>query len=193
MNQIADKLLEILFLLMLTQMIVVAIFLRVNNISVSGTAPINPILFKLAKIAMFICWLAIYVQAGGLFRLSVWPNSLFLRLNAALLFLEGFIIQCIAYFNLGKNLKYGIPNEEEKQKATLNQSGLYRLSRNPMYLGFFLITLAACLYITNPIVWLLSIFTIRVHHCIVLREEQFLKQTFGEKWLDYQKKVRRYL
>ncbi|MCE5345729.1 MAG: isoprenylcysteine carboxylmethyltransferase family protein [Bacteroidales bacterium] len=192
MNQIVDKLLEFVFLLMLVQMIVFVIFLRTSKISVSGTAPINPILFKLAKVAMFACWIAVYVQSSGFYRLSLWSNQFVCVSIAAFLFLFGFIIQCIAYFNLGKNLKFGIPDINEQEISTLRTTGIYRFSRNPMYTGFFLMTIAAGLYVLNPLIWGLAVFSIIVHYHIVLREESFLKKTFGDEWLEYAKRVRRY-
>ena len=193
MNQIVDKLLEFVFLLMLVQMIVFVIFLRASKISVSGTAPINPILFKLAKVAMFACWIAVYVQSSGYYRLSLWGNQFVCVSIAAFFFLFGFILQCIAYFNLGKNLKFGIPDINEQKTLTLRTTGIYRFSRNPMYAGFFLMTIAAGLYVLNPVVWIFAIFTLWVHHAIVLGEERYLQQTFGKQWDEYTKRVRRYL
>jgi protein-S-isoprenylcysteine O-methyltransferase Ste14 len=193
MNPIANYILEIVFLLMVTQMIAFTIFLRANKLSVSGTAPINPILFKLAKVAMFACWIAVFVQASGSYRISLWGNQPICVSLAAFLFLIGFILQCIAYFNLGKNLKFGIPDTNEQGSSTLKTTGIYRFSRNPMYAGFFLMTIAACVYVLHPVVWIFGIFTLGVHHAIVLGEERYLLQTFGKQWDEYTKRVRRYI
>jgi len=99
----------------------------------------------------------------------------------------------VAYANLGKNLKFGIPGKQEQEQATLKTDGIYRISRNPMYVGFYLMTLAACLYVLNPVVWVMALFSIFVHHKIVLKEEHFLSQRFGEQWAAYTRKARRYL
>ncbi|MBN2237399.1 MAG: isoprenylcysteine carboxylmethyltransferase family protein, partial [Bacteroidales bacterium] len=103
------------------------------------------------------------------------------------------LLQLLSYVNLGKNLKFGIPDSEEQKKAILKTTGLYSFSRNPMYVGFFLMTIASCLYVLNPLIWVLSLFTLIVHHLIVLKEENFLKQTFDKEWFEYSKKVQRYV
>jgi protein-S-isoprenylcysteine O-methyltransferase Ste14 len=62
-----------------------------------------------------------------------------------------------------------------------------------MYVGFFCMWLASSLYVMNPVVWLLSLFAVAVHHLIVRREEAFLARRFGAAWDDYRARVRRYV
>ena len=73
-------------------------------------------------------------------------------------------------------------------------SGPYAFSRNPMYVGWGLIYLGVT-FIVNTF-WMLVLFplVLSVTHIVdVLREEQFLKEQFGDEYLDYQSRVRRYL
>ena len=159
----------------------------------SGKPPINSILFKTAKLAMMLCWLALLIQTFNKFNVSLWQGNVVLSLLTVILFTSGSIFQFIAYINLGKNLKFGIPDKDEENQSTLIVKGIYRISRNPMYVGFYLITIASCLYVLNPFVWAMVVFTLTVHHYIILKEEQFLSKKFGDEWLGYTKKVRRYL
>ncbi|MCB8964774.1 MAG: isoprenylcysteine carboxylmethyltransferase family protein [Bacteroidales bacterium] len=193
MTEIVAVILMVLFWLMIAQMAGFAIYLRINKLSVGGVAPVHPFLFKLAKLAMFACWFALFMQSAGLYSLLSFEQSLMFQFVSLVLFLIGFTVQAIAYINLGLNLKFGIPDEAETNNTTLQVNGLYRFSRNPMYLGFFLMTIAACFYVPNPVVWALALFTIGVHHWIVLREEEFLKRAFGNAWVDYTLRVRRYV
>jgi protein-S-isoprenylcysteine O-methyltransferase Ste14 len=62
-----------------------------------------------------------------------------------------------------------------------------------MYLGVYSTLLAACLYTLNPIVLVLAIFVVAVHHKIVLAEERYLSGVFGEEYADYCRRVRRYI
>jgi len=72
--------------------------------------------------------------------------------------------------------------------------GPYRFSRNPLYVSLTLIylgiTLAGnswwCLVVLVPLLGAL-------HFGIVLREERYLQDKFGEQYLSYRRQVRRYL
>lgn len=75
----------------------------------------------------------------------------------------------------------------------LNKSGLYHISRNPMYVAFFLYFLGGCMLTRS---WLLLIilliFQISVHF-LIISEERWCKEKFGELYNEYMEKVRRYL
>lgn len=82
---------------------------------------------------------------------------------------------------------YAKPNTEG-----INKNGLYKLSRNPMYVVFFVHFLGIGLLVE---LWLffvfLLLFQISVHY-LILAEEQWCIQQFGEKYKQYMKEVRRY-
>ena len=75
----------------------------------------------------------------------------------------------------------------------ININGLYRISRNPMYIAYF-ICLLGCVLISNS--WtlfiLLMIFQIS-SHWIILSEERWCIKKFGEEYIRYMNKVRRYI
>ena len=75
----------------------------------------------------------------------------------------------------------------------INLSGLYRVSRNPMYVAYFIYFLG-CVILTQSLVLLamLIIFQISAHF-IILSEERWCTQKFGEEYLAYMNKVRRYI
>ena len=62
-----------------------------------------------------------------------------------------------------------------------------------MYLGVHVTLVASVLYTLNPVLLLVGVFVAGVHHKIVLAEEQHLRTVFGEAYLDYCTRVRRYL
>jgi protein-S-isoprenylcysteine O-methyltransferase Ste14 len=72
-------------------------------------------------------------------------------------------------------------------------SGLFRLSRNPMYVGVYGTIAASSLYTLNPIVILVGAFVIAIHHRIVLAEERHLHNVFGRPYALYCSRVRRYV
>ena len=90
---------------------------------------------------------------------------------------------------LGKSTRFGLPTE----KTVLKTRGLYKISRNPIYFGFNLITLSSIIYFINPIILVPGIYSIVVYHLIIIGEEKFLEKAFGVAYLKYKKKVRRYI
>lgn len=131
---------------------------------------------------------AYYVNIATTFMLIVVP--FFLRIN-----LQGFTGFAGLVLTVAALVFYGISiNHFAKPDAGgINRSGLYSVSRNPMYVAFFLYFLGACIMTRS---WLLLtvllIFQVSVHF-MILAEERWCTETFGEGYLDYMKKVRRYL
>lgn len=78
--------------------------------------------------------------------------------------------------------------------AVLITSGVFRITRNPMYLGFVCILLGiavitGCLSVFSvPIV-----FAFMVDRLFICPEEQMLEKQFGNDWHDYKKKTRRWI
>lgn len=72
-------------------------------------------------------------------------------------------------------------------------NGLYRVSRNPMYISYFLYFLG-CAILTNS--WILLLFLIAFQtssHWIILSEERWCIENFGDEYIKYMNKVRRYI
>jgi len=77
--------------------------------------------------------------------------------------------------------------------AGLCITGLYRISRNPMYVAFFLYFLGCCFLTSSRVLLVvLIIFQISVHF-LILSEERWCTDQFGEKYTKYIEKVRRYI
>ena len=72
--------------------------------------------------------------------------------------------------------------------------GPYAFSRNPMYLGWGLIYLGIGLAVNSA--WILALFipvVAYVHFVDIRKEERRLEEQFGDEYLEYQRRVRRYL
>lgn len=77
--------------------------------------------------------------------------------------------------------------------ATLVTKGIYRFSRNPMYLGLLLWLLAWGLYLGNLLALLfLPLFMLIITVQQIKPEEKVLEAKFGQPYIDYQKRVRRW-
>jgi protein-S-isoprenylcysteine O-methyltransferase Ste14 len=83
------------------------------------------------------------------------------------------------------------PPEESSQ---LLEGGLFRLSRNPIYLGMvlFLVGVAGMLGTVTPFV-VIPAFVWLIQRRFVIAEEATMEQRFGDTYRDYKRRVRRWL
>lgn len=80
------------------------------------------------------------------------------------------------------------------EATTLVTGGLYRYTRNPMYLGMFIMLLGVAIMMGSVTVLLpFFIFMLIIRYNFVAGEERFLEDTFGQPYLDYKAKVRRWI
>jgi protein-S-isoprenylcysteine O-methyltransferase Ste14 len=78
--------------------------------------------------------------------------------------------------------------------TTIVESGPYRFTRNPIYLGMFLGLIG--LTIAFDTLWLLVMlvpFALVIRYGVVAREEAYLDRKFGEVYRAYRSRVRRWL
>ena len=71
--------------------------------------------------------------------------------------------------------------------------GLYRFTRNPMYVGFALTTFGLAILVDST--WMLlaiPIGLVLIDQIVVVREERYLERKFGEEYLNYKRRVRRW-
>lgn len=100
------------------------------------------------------------------------------------------IIGIISARELGTSWRFGIL---EKQKIELVQIGIYRSCRNPYFLSYYLMYLALFFIVPSIVLFLLIILTILWFHKMVKEEERYLKKMHGSRYLNYCRKVHRYL
>ena len=81
-----------------------------------------------------------------------------------------------------------------EQGSQLISSGVYRISRNPIYLGFFLLLIGWGLWLANAMALLISIlFPILMTQFQIIPEERALETLFGDEYVTYRQKVRRWV
>ncbi len=163
------------------QIVLLGIRARVSPL---GRPPIPRPAFLLAKICAGISFfLLLWSAVIGAARLSIVSAVFFL-----ILLVGGTLVFTLGIWSLGESLRMGLPNE----KTTLVESGIYRYSRNPIYLGLYWVMFASLVYAFSWLNLAAAATAIILHHRIVLAEEGFLEQGF-EGFEAYRNKVRRYL
>ena len=153
-----------------------------------GRPPINRVLFAVGKLALAGC-LGATVMRAFFPVIALYRHGVVVSLLILALFAVGSLIVFAALVNLGASTRMGLPLEATVFKT----HGLYRISRNPMYLGLHLTCLAATLWVAHPVVLVLFVVSVVVHHRIILAEERFLERSFADAWRAYASRVRRYL
>ena len=103
----------------------------------------------------------------------------------------GVVVFITAVITMRDSWRAGVSKSEKTELVT---SGIFGISRNPAFLGFDLVYLGILLMFFNWGLFAVSIFAALMFHLqIVNVEEDFLLESFGEDYLNYRKKVNRYL
>ena len=83
---------------------------------------------------------------------------------------------------------------EFKNVEKLVTSGIFKYSRNPMYLGMIMIIISTTVYYLNFYSLLTPfIFYFWINRFQIKREEVFLEEKFGQEYLSYKTKTRRWI
>jgi len=78
--------------------------------------------------------------------------------------------------------------------SSLVTSGIYRFTRNPMYLGMLFVLIGWALYLANVMSWLfLPAFILYMNRFQIEPEERALTGRFGREYLEYASRVHRWL
>lgn len=110
---------------------------------------------------------------------------------AFVLVIGGLLLDGIA---AGTFRRLGTPPEPWKPTTALATGGLYRYSRNPIYVGFAITYVGFALAMDSPIALaLLAPCLIVVDRFVIAREERYLATKFGAEYEAYKGKVRRWL
>lgn len=105
------------------------------------------------------------------------------------LLIVSIIMVWIAQSQMANSWRIGI---DEKNKTKLVTSGLFSISRNPIFLGIMVANIGVFIVIPNAFTLLIiSLSTISINTQI--RLEEFLRNEFGEEYKEYSKKVRRWI
>jgi protein-S-isoprenylcysteine O-methyltransferase Ste14 len=108
-----------------------------------------------------------------------------------LLIVFGIVLNLWADFLLKKGRTTVKPYEKPTKLIT---SGPFRISRNPQYLGFAAILLGVAVNHGTLVTFVAPVaFVILMELMFIPFEEENLKRNFGKRFLDYRKRVRRWI
>jgi len=104
------------------------------------------------------------------------------------------IFFCIAGVVSFRRAKTTVNPLKPESASSLVDSGIYRISRNPMYVGFALILCAWTVYL-SAVLSILGVvgFVLYINKFQIAPEERALVKLFGSEFTQYQSDVRRWL
>lgn len=122
----------------------------------------------------------------GTAMFPAWARALGAGIGAA-----GVIIFIVSVTTMRDSWRAGVSKTDHTRLVT---SGIYQISRNPAFLGFDLVYIGILLMFCNWVLLAVSVFAMLMLHLqIVNVEERFLISEFGEEYVEYMKKVCRYI
>ena len=143
---------------------------------------VPPIYLLLTMVSMFILNLA--------FPLEQWvPDDFQIWGNLGVLIAFGWIYYCVRAFRKART-----PLRPFLPVTAMITDGPFRYSRNPVYLGMFVLLTAWAVSLGSASPWLGVLFFIPfIHFGWVLPEEAQMEREVGAEYLEYKKRVRRWL
>jgi len=80
------------------------------------------------------------------------------------------------------------------KSSQIVSSGIYRLTRNPMYLGMAIVLVGVTIWTGSPLgLLMVLVFALYITRFQIKPEERILETKFGEAFLEYKSKVKRWI
>lgn len=96
----------------------------------------------------------------------------------------------IAQFQMSTSWRIGI---DEQNSTRLVTNGIFKISRNPIFLGMIISVLGIFLIIPNAVTFFLTLTTYFIIQIQIRLEEAYLQEAHGDAYLQYKKRTKRLL
>jgi len=139
-------------------------------------------------VALF--YIAVAYLLGWLVRIPFEAPGILRSIGFATTFV-GFLFGLGALMEFRKSRTTLDPHGSVKQMVT---SGVYRFTRNPIYLGFLLMVIG--LPLNSGFYWgllLAPFYVVTMNRLVIEKEEAYLEKKFGDVYSSYRSRVRRWL
>lgn len=156
---------------------------QVNDVGTAGVIARPPLLFLGA--------LLLGLGGDRLLPVAVLGGNLILWTVGGLLILVGVALMAAGIRSF---FRAATPVPTNEPTRALVTTGVHGSTRNPIYLGMFLIYggIGVAAHSTWVVVLTLPL-AILIRYGVIAREEVYLERRFGDAYLDYKRRVRRWL
>ena len=158
---------------------------EVNDLGTAGVITRPPVLFLVALLLGLALDHLLPVAVAGL------EGDLLQWISAGSLILPGL---ALAAAGIRDFANAGTPVPTYQPTQALVTTGMHGWTRNPIYLGMFLLYGGIGLAARSPWTLILTLpLAITIRHGVVAREEAYLERRFGDAYRHYKARVRRWL
>jgi protein-S-isoprenylcysteine O-methyltransferase Ste14 len=156
-----------------------------------ASSPLADILATTGFVVAFaVSTLLIWLETIGVFVLNV-ILPYYIRYLAAVISAIGIGIVLLAQIQMGRSWRIGVDHGE---KTSLIKTGLYKYSRNPIYLGIFLYWIGMVLIFASMSMLICGLICcISIDYIVRKIEEPYLVKSHGVDYNNYMKTTHRYL
>lgn len=150
---------------------------------------------KVYKLMVVGTWISIamfsFFDSYYKYLLPIWYLDMeWLRISGVGVVLLAFVWIIVAQFQMKNSWRIGI---DYNDKTELIDSGLFRISRNPIFLGVIVSYIGTFLIIPNLLSFCIMVLTIVILQVQVRLEEEYLIKLHGDEYNVYKNKVRRWI
>jgi protein-S-isoprenylcysteine O-methyltransferase Ste14 len=167
---------------------------------------VNPVVFKSsdsahdfigrvfkALFAAIVAVVVIYAFVPNAYQYVIpihWFERTSINLTGIVLLLVSLVWTILAQAQMGDSWRIGIDTEH---RTELVRSGVFKISRNPIFVGMMVTLLGLFLVIPNVVTLITFVVGVILIGIQVRLEEEYLTRTHGETYLEYRRKVRRWM
>jgi protein-S-isoprenylcysteine O-methyltransferase Ste14 len=180
----------IITLLLILMIVTVVSRAIIKKRQIIGRPPVPVFFFILAKMLVLVNLTFLLLKGLNISVYRIFEPAMYMDITALVFLITGTMILVLSTIQLNKDLVFGLSSSEDHKLQT---KGIFSISRHPFYLGFIFILFSSCLF--NPHYLNIPAFIGAwiIHHFIMKKEEQFLSSQYGEEYIQYKKRVRRYI
>lgn len=149
---------------------------------------------KLRVPPLLLTIIIIFIMCGLSFllpRISLWSTISYVLAIVSFCVGMYFCIKGVVEFRRHKTT---VDPRFPEHVSSLVRSGIYSISRNPMYFGFLLFIASTVFALRSPaLIVFVPIFILYMNEFQIKPEESVMQNMFGDQFVEYKLKVRRWL
>lgn len=167
----------------------------INPVTFKGADNAHDFIGRVSSLVFVVVVLVVFVysffpDAYAYTAPMQWLEHRWLRSTGILLLLLSLLWIVLAQSQMGEAWRVGI---DTQHRTALVQTGVFRISRNPIFLGMMITLVGLFLTLPNALTLLAFVLGVVLIGVQVRLEEEYLAQVHPEAYRDYRRRVRRWL